>query len=210
MCLHSGNPTGLCQLLNLTAIAGKSEAAVSALGHTEKAILEVHHYRRGSVRGLSSSVTHAITAALGFAEEQYDKVRQITGLLGLPARGYVAFHWRSENHHAYEKCARDMLRSHAKLLQNGNSSSDQEGPLALLVSDIQFDTSLRWGGMRELGKNSSGAAAQRALDLLFAHNFTKLDHALRQAGAPVPGDLAEASVRLGPHPRAASREDGHL
>ena len=115
------------------------------------------------------------------------------GLLGLPARGYIAFHWRSENHHAYEKCARDMLKSHAKLLQNRNSSSG-EGPLALLVSDIQFNTSLRWGGMRELDKNSSGAAAQRALDLLFAHNFTKLDRALRQAGAPVPGDLAEASV----------------
>ena len=193
VCLHSGNPADSCQHLNLTAIAGKSEAAVSALEHGEEAILEVHHYRRGSVRGLSSSVTHAITAALDFAEEQYDKVRQIMGLLGLPARGYIAFHWRSENHHAYEKCARDMLKSHAKLLQNRNSSSG-EGPLALLVSDIQFNTSLRWGGMKELDKNSSGAAAQRALDLLFAHNFTKLDRALRQPGAPVPGDLAEASV----------------
>ena len=70
---HFGNET---ELRNLTAIAGKSEAAVSALGHTKEAILEVHHYRRGSVRGLSSSVTHAITAALDFAEEQYHKVRQ--------------------------------------------------------------------------------------------------------------------------------------
>ena len=89
-------------------------------------------------------------------------------------------------------CAKSILESHAKLtLRTGGGARLR----AVLVSDIQFDDKLRWGGMSKMLANSSSrAAASGALELLYAHNFTKLDLAYKMAAAPVPKDLAEASV----------------
>lgn len=188
VCLHAGHPQNLCG--NVTRIAGTPRAHVIALGHTLAPVLEVHWFRRNTINGLSSGVKREILNALDFAPEQYHKVRRLTNLLGLPPQGYVVYHWRSERHSSYEMCAKFILESHAKLTRTGGAAL----PRALLVSDIQFDDKLRWSGMKSLLTNSSHAAASRALELLYAHNFTKLDLAYKKAAAPVPRDLVEASV----------------
>ena len=188
VCLHAGHPQNLCG--NVTRIARTPRAHVIALGHTLAPVLEVHWFRRNTINGLSSGVKREILNALDFAPEQYHKVRRLTNLLGLPPQGYVVYHWRSERHSSYEMCAKFILESHAKLTRTGGAAL----PRALLVSDIQFDDKLRWSGMKSLLTNSSHAAASRALELLYAHNFTKLDLAYKKAAAPVPRDLADASV----------------
>jgi hypothetical protein len=79
VCLHSGSPQDTCRRFGLNrSIAHSSASEALALATHGEAVLHVHAFRRGSVRGLNASLVATIEGAIDFAPRQYAQV--------LPAR----------------------------------------------------------------------------------------------------------------------------
>jgi hypothetical protein len=112
----------------------------------------------------SSEVTSVAHKYLDFRSEHYQIVDHALDQMGVN-KNFSVIHWRGELQNMdYMECARAILKTRDQM-----HTPDRQ---FVLMSSLNMDATLQWGGARKRAKNST---AHAALSLLLDTGFYKLD-----------------------------------
>jgi hypothetical protein len=141
--------------------------------HLVRTTLEMTHFRRtafvrmmlGKVKLVDpSEILPLARKYLDFRSEHYQIVDHALDQMGVN-KNFSVIHWRGELQNMdYMECARAILKTRDQM-----HTPDRQ---FVLMSSLNMDATLQWGGARKRAKNST---AHAALSLLLDTGFYKLD-----------------------------------
>ena len=177
ICMHAGNPRGICGKLKSRHNNERSieiNHSVNASLHFPS-VLEVRHFRKTAFFNMRHNDSFLLQKQdwtdvrkrhLTFRDEHHAKVNQHVKNMGINGT-FSVIHWRAELKGIdYMKCARAILKARDAM----NKTSHAED--FILMSSLNMDSNLQWGGVQQMTKNSS---SNSALSLLLDAGFHKLD-----------------------------------
>jgi len=175
ICMHHGNPTDACgdskslsRKKNSTQVDQSVETSLQ-----RQSILEVTHFRRQAFSNMihngaplvqKDQLSLVNSQYLTFRNEHYVHAKKLLREMGVNGT-FAVIHWRAELENIdYMGCAQAILK--AKEAMNMTNTS------FVLMSSLNKDENLQWGGVHRMSKNTT---SQEALSFLSDAGIYKLD-----------------------------------
>mmetsp|Transcript_42826 Transcript_42826/g.73070 ORF Transcript_42826/g.73070 Transcript_42826/m.73070 type:complete len:255 (+) Transcript_42826:199-963(+) len=131
-------------------------------------------------------------AKLSFHQSHFQTIDCVLGSSNLVDGEFSVIHFRAEREGMdFRQCARAVLDAkHALQEMASNGTADERNHPFVLMTSLNDNPSMMWGGSRRVAAGIQNNTGQQALDFLRANGFLKVDGLLNQTTILDPGMLA--------------------
>lgn len=114
-----------------------------------------------------------------FQSRHHKKVDEILHRANITDSNFAIIHWRGEKKGMdYKECAKEIIQSRSKMIQNAEDTSGNFFPF-MLMSSLNEDFERMWGGAKRMAQNSN-SSAKGSLQTLKEAGFLKLDYLMTE------------------------------
>lgn len=140
-------------------------------------VLNIPYYWINAFEVNGVETIKAEPSLIEFHSRHHKKVDEILHRANITNDKFSIIHWRGEvKNMDYRECARKIIKSKSKMVQNGNITTSFP---FMLMSSINEDVNTMWGGAKQMAENSN-SSAKEALHTLHQAGFLKLDYLMTE------------------------------